>query len=942
MSGAQTSTFADPNILYRALSGAGTAEVQRNQLLNQQTQQGISAADIAMTGQAAASLLNMSEPDAAAAYGPMIQSLQAQGFAKNAPAQYPGHAASQALVQRAMPLIDQFKMGYITPPGTQAAIDAALRPGVTPATTGATGTGVAAPAPATSGTIEPDALARAQAVRDGLIKRGLDVDTATAFAANALHESSANPNTGPGDQGASHGLFQWRDDRYNRFGSVFGRPLDNAPLDQQLDYVVHELGTTEGAARDRIAAAQGPAAKAAAVSQFYLRPKDVQAEISRRSGTASQLVSQWGGAGTTTAAPVIAGDSLAQPDGLGGTGVRGASPSKVLDAVRADSRAGKYSGQPVVLSTGASNNPNDFDSIEQQIREAQGGNAGQITVLGVGPAVEAKAPGTNAKLQALAKSYGANFVPLPADQMSPDGVHPTAQGYATLKAAIAPAPAAPGGVAARTGGVDVAGPGAGPGGAPGQPAAMPRDQAVAQAQRTGQAVPVAGVGGLWALPNGNLSGTPPTAPAATPQPQAQVPQPPANRVMPGAADGPPAPQPPAPATRANLPRAADVPTGVNSQQYRDAADLQRRALILEAQVDPTGRLKQLAAGLRQQAQLLLQTDSVVQTQEGQLHPLTGQIGDPTKPLADYHETSPGSGIWVGGPGTEPRFQPPGRLVVTPGGDVYQTTTGGAVLLKHTDPQAVAALEEAKAQGATTGKQVAEQLPNLMVQARNAAAQEGQIDYASNQLREAAKGGVPTGYFSQGLATAAAAAKSLGIDTSSLGINPEAVGNIQTAQKTLSVIGGAILRQALGPGSAITDGKIEQFIHTQPGIETDPQALQRIMSWARSQYTYERELGHAAVTEAAKPENAGRLPPHWLPAYYRDHGFAPIYDPGTQEMRQPDGRQPARETPPAAPSQPATAPALPPAAASRLKEGTVTTFGNGQKWTLRNGQPAQVQ
>jgi hypothetical protein len=248
-----------------------------------------------------------------------------------------------------------------------------------------------------------------------------------------------------------------------------------------------------------------------------------------------------------------------------------------------------------------------------------------------------------------------------------------------------------------------------------------------------------------------------------------------------------------------------VPTGVNSQQYRDAADLQRRALILEAQVDPTGRLKNLAAGLRQQAQLLLQTDSVVQTQEGQLHPLTGQIGDPTKPLADYHETSPGSGIWVGGPGTEPRFQPPGRLVVTPGGDVYQTTTGGAVLLKHTDPQAVAALEEAKAQGATTGKQVAEQLPNLMVQARNAAAQEGQIDYASNQLREAAKGGVPTGYFSQGLATAAAAAKSLGIDTSSLGINPARVARSLMAKLSNLFTRSPALRPTLRRSSASCRG-----------------------------------------------------------------------------------------------------------------------------------------
>jgi hypothetical protein len=35
-------------------------------------------------------------------------------------------------------------------------------------------------------------------------------------------------------------------------------------------------------------------------------------------------------------------------------------------------------------------------------------------------------------------------------------------------------------------------------------------------------------------------------------------------------------------------------------------------------------------------------------------------------------------------------------------------------------------------------------------------------------------------------------------------------------------------------------------------------------------------------------------------------------------------------------------ALPPQAASQLKEGFVTTFGNGQKWTLQGGKPTQVQ
>lgn len=57
---------------------------------------------------------------------------------------------------------------------------------------------------------------------------------------------------------------------------------------------------------------------------------------------------------------------------------------------------------------------------------------------------------------------------------------------------------------------------------------------------------------------------------------------------------------------------------------------------------------------------------------------------------------------------------------------------------------------------------------------------------------------------------------------------------------------------------------------------------------------------------------------------------------------PPGPAAAPRTPP--PGQtPAsgTGPSLPPAAVSQLMEGRVTVFGNGQKWTLRNGQPVQV-
>ncbi|SFW19111.1 hypothetical protein [Nitrosovibrio sp. Nv17] len=51
----------------------------------------------------------------------------------------------------------------------------------------------------------------------------------------------------------------------------------------------------------------------------------------------------------------------------------------------------------------------------------------------------------------------------------------------------------------------------------------------------------------------------------------------------------------------------------------------------------------------------------------------------------------------------------------------------------------------------------------------------------------------------------------------------------------------------------------------------------------------------------------------------------------------------KKAPGAVPARPATAGGgLPPEARTRLKEGVVTRFANGQAWTLQSGQPVQVQ
>lgn len=75
-----------------------------------------------------------------------------------------------------------------------------------------------------------------------------------------------------------------------------------------------------------------------------------------------------------------------------------------------------------------------------------------------------------------------------------------------------------------------------------------------------------------------------------------------------------------------------------------------------------------------------------------------------------------------------------------------------------------------------------------------------------------------------------------------------------------------------------------------------------------------------------------------------------YRAAIEEMRNKTGRSTPEGNKPAASGKtndrapegnPASPVVLPPEAKSQLQEGHVTTFNNGQKWTLKNGQPEQV-
>ena len=355
-----TSPFPDPNQLFDAAKVANAAQTyQNNQLLMQGRQLDLTAADHEQVGRLAAGLLN--EPDLgkrAELYSRGVGVLQSQNLAKYAPPTLPDESTLRSLVAQTVPAQTQAEWlaniqankAYSTATGTTTGAGTTTTSG-----TGTTGT------PAAPGTIEPTALASATAVRDGLIKRGMDPVTATAFAANKLHESGATLDSGPGDGGASQGNFMWNGDRNTEYQQLYGHTPQGAPLDEQLDFVMHELNGKESNARDAINEAQGVDGKAAAISRYYLRPKDVVGETQRRAATALQLqrqiasTAQPGAPGGATAPGVAMGDAtrpdLAPPPPGGTAGIPGAYPAAgggIGAVLGGASRAARPTGAPVV------------------------------------------------------------------------------------------------------------------------------------------------------------------------------------------------------------------------------------------------------------------------------------------------------------------------------------------------------------------------------------------------------------------------------------------------------------------------------------------------------------------------------------------------------------------------------------------------------------------
>lgn len=127
-----------------------------------------------------------------------------------------------------------------------------------------------------------------------LIEKGMPPHIAAGFVGNLMVESRASIDPhAVGDGGSAIGIAQWNDRRPALIEFARKRGKDWQDLDTQIDFILHELETTEGRAKEQIWATTTPQDAALAVSRYYERSGIPHNE--RRVGFARSIFDQASG-----------------------------------------------------------------------------------------------------------------------------------------------------------------------------------------------------------------------------------------------------------------------------------------------------------------------------------------------------------------------------------------------------------------------------------------------------------------------------------------------------------------------------------------------------------------------------------------------------------------------------------------------------------------------
>lgn len=147
--------------------------------------------------------------------------------------------------------------------------------------TAANDTGPATPATTRQGRID-QAMTYFQA-------QGWTRAQAAGIVANLDAESGMDASIRQIGGGPGYGLGQWEGPRQADFAAWAGHDIRNSTFQEQLDFVQHELSTTERGAANRLRQASNAGDAAAIVCRYYERPADIVGDSAHRAQLANGI-----------------------------------------------------------------------------------------------------------------------------------------------------------------------------------------------------------------------------------------------------------------------------------------------------------------------------------------------------------------------------------------------------------------------------------------------------------------------------------------------------------------------------------------------------------------------------------------------------------------------------------------------------------------------------
>lgn len=142
--------------------------------------------------------------------------------------------------------------------------------------------------------------ARSNQAMQYFMSQGWTKEQAAGIVGNIQKESQFDHTVDTGDGGKAYGLAQWHPDRQQDFKNKYGKSIKGSSFEEQLAFIQFELTKGDEQKAGKLLKKTSTAGQAGSVvSQYYERPKKVEAEKAERARIAQQI------SGGYSAAPTV-------------------------------------------------------------------------------------------------------------------------------------------------------------------------------------------------------------------------------------------------------------------------------------------------------------------------------------------------------------------------------------------------------------------------------------------------------------------------------------------------------------------------------------------------------------------------------------------------------------------------------------------------------------